>query len=227
MDNSKSMTDRNAVQPALNSLAMIWNALQQLEVGQVGVFGFDMEPKLLHSLDSPLTESAGAALLQSLSFDRKPIQEAGETYASNSSDFALLLDQALGYLDDCKASSSRSGSNLELQQASDAAVRMSSDDDAHVDLWADGDFLISCCSSANIVSLFIFHFDTCDVVHLLFLLILLIQLPFIISDGRCRHDQKKRVRCPKPNHEQFYRLHSIKILRKQSDKVQIFVRSAL
>ncbi len=150
------MTDRNAVQPALNSLAMIWNALQQLEVGQVGVFGFDMEPKLLHSLDSPLTESAGAALLQSLSFDRKPIQEAGETYASNSSDFALLLDQALGYLDDCKASSSRSGSNLELQQASEAAVRMSSDDDAHVDLWADGDFLISCCSSANIVTLSFF-----------------------------------------------------------------------
>ncbi len=113
---------------------MIWNALQQLEVGQVGVFGFDMEPKLLHPLDSPLTESAGAALLQSLSFDRTRNTEAGETYAINSSNFALLLEQALGYLDDCKASSSRSGSNSELQQASDAAMRTRSDDDTHVDL---------------------------------------------------------------------------------------------
>ncbi len=128
------MTKLHAVSPALNSLTMIWNALQQLEVGQVGVFGFDMEPKLLHPLDSPLTESAGAALLQSLSFDRKPIYEAGETRfnASHASDFALLLEQALGYLDDCKASSSRSGSNSELQQASDAAVRKSRDD-AYVD----------------------------------------------------------------------------------------------
>ena len=48
----------------------IWNALQQLEVGQVGVFGFDIEPKLLHPLDAPLTESAGARLLQSVSFAR-------------------------------------------------------------------------------------------------------------------------------------------------------------
>ena len=48
----------------------IWNALQQLEVGQVGVFGFDIEPKLLHPLDAPLTESAGARLLQSVSFPR-------------------------------------------------------------------------------------------------------------------------------------------------------------
>ncbi len=69
MDNSASMTKRGAVQPALNSLAMIWNALQQLEVGQVGVFGFDVEPQLLHPLDAPLTESAGARLLQSLTFD--------------------------------------------------------------------------------------------------------------------------------------------------------------
>ena len=127
------MTKLHAVSPALNSLTMIWNALQQLEVGQVGVFGFDMEPKLLHPLDSPLTESAGAALLQSLSFDREePIKKGCETNAKNSSDFALLLDQALGYLDDCKASSSRSGSNSELQQASDAAVRKSRDD-AYVD----------------------------------------------------------------------------------------------
>ncbi len=100
---------------------MIWNALQQLEVGQVGVFGFDMEPKLLHPLDAPLTESAGAALLQSLSFDHRAA-EAGKL--SSSSDFALLLDKALGYLDDCKAASSRSasGSSSELQQVGAVAM---------------------------------------------------------------------------------------------------------
>jgi hypothetical protein len=115
------MNSRGAKQPALNSLAMIWNALQQLEVGQVGVFGFDVEPKLLHPLDAPLTESAGAALLQSLSFEAD-VRFGGDALKSNhSSDFALLLDRALGYLDDCKASSSKSGSNSELQQVPFAA----------------------------------------------------------------------------------------------------------
>jgi hypothetical protein len=110
------MISRGAKQPALNSLAMIWNALQQLEVGQVGVFGFDVEPKLLHPLDAPLTESAGAALLQSLSFEANILLGS-----KHSSDFALLLDTALGYLDDCKASSSKSGSSSELQQVPFAA----------------------------------------------------------------------------------------------------------
>jgi midasin (ATPase involved in ribosome maturation) len=117
MDNSASMTSRGAVKPALNSLAMIWNALQQLEVGQVGVFGFDMEPQLLHPLDAPLTESAGARLLQSLTFDAQAPavpDPSGKSRHVNSTDFAMLLDRALSYLDDCKAASS--SSSAELQQ---------------------------------------------------------------------------------------------------------------
>lgn len=121
VDNSSSMKSKGAKQPALNSLAMIWNALQQLEVGQVGVFGFDVEPKLLHPLDAPLTESAGAALLQSLSFDADVLFGGAASKSNHSSDFALLLDRALGYLDDCKASSSKSGSSSELQQVTFAA----------------------------------------------------------------------------------------------------------
>ncbi len=100
---------RNAEGPALSSLAMIWNALQQLEVGQVGVFSFDTEPKLLHPLDAALSETAGARLLESLTFDSSKLQD-------ENSDYALLLDRALGYLDDCKAASSSSGAGSELQQ---------------------------------------------------------------------------------------------------------------
>lgn len=90
---------------------MIWNALQQLEVGQVGVFSFDMEPKLLHPLDAALSETAGARLLESLTFDFD-----SRKYQDKNSDYALLLDRALGYLDDCKAASSSSGAGSELQQ---------------------------------------------------------------------------------------------------------------
>ena len=93
------------------------NALQQLEVGQVGVFGFDMEPQLLHPLDAPLTESAGARLLQSLTFDAQAPavpDPSGKSRHVNSTDFAMLLDRALSYLDDCKAASS--SSSAELQQ---------------------------------------------------------------------------------------------------------------
>jgi midasin len=117
MDNSSSMRGSGAVQPALNSLAMIWNALQQLEVGQVGVFSFDAQPKLLHSLEDALTESAGARLLQSLSFDASApvVNEGGKARGINNSDFAQLLDSALSYLDDSKAASSSSSSS-ELQQ---------------------------------------------------------------------------------------------------------------
>ena len=141
---------RNAERPALSSLAMIWNALQQLEVGQVGVFSFDSEPKLLHPLDAALSETAGAHLLESLTFDSRKLQ-------FENSDYALLLDRALGYLDDCKAASSSSGAGAELQQV-----------------------LCVCGSSVQYGTALSLTSSS--------------QVLFIISDGRIRQHQNKRVR---------------------------------
>jgi hypothetical protein len=62
VDNSQSMTSMGAADYAREALAMLWKALAQLEVGEVGVlrFGDADGPALLHGMASPLSDSLGA-----------------------------------------------------------------------------------------------------------------------------------------------------------------------
>ena len=70
VDDSLSMTNMGAAPHALDALAMLWRALQQLEVGEVGVmhFGGDQRAALVHELDAPLSDATGASTLARFSF---------------------------------------------------------------------------------------------------------------------------------------------------------------
>ena len=71
IDNSESMKQNNAGEVSFKTLALIGNALSQLEVGQIGVMSFGEDVQYIHPLGTPFTAQAGASALAHFSFAQK------------------------------------------------------------------------------------------------------------------------------------------------------------
>ena len=71
IDNSESMKQNNAGEVSFKTLALIGNALSQLEVGQIGVLSFGDDVQYIHPLGTPFTSQSGASALAHFSFAQK------------------------------------------------------------------------------------------------------------------------------------------------------------
>jgi hypothetical protein len=68
IDNSQSMRVNGACRMAMESLAILCQALTQLEVGEISVLSFGAETKLLLPFASPLTPQLGAYMVSNFNF---------------------------------------------------------------------------------------------------------------------------------------------------------------
>ncbi len=71
VDDSKSMAETSCGAFALESLALICNAMARLEIGDMGVvrFGGSVGPELLHAFGSPFSPSVGGRIVSKMRFD--------------------------------------------------------------------------------------------------------------------------------------------------------------
>ena len=74
VDDSASMRKLQASRLALEAISSMTGALSLLEVGEVSVVSFGDQPKVIHPFDMPLTGSAGARVLSSLTFRQESNQ---------------------------------------------------------------------------------------------------------------------------------------------------------
>jgi midasin len=68
IDNSKSMSESKSVQLAYESLALISNALNLLEVGEIAISSFGEEFKLLHPFGCSFSKESGPNVISQFSF---------------------------------------------------------------------------------------------------------------------------------------------------------------
>ncbi|XP_040284697.1 midasin isoform X1 [Bufo bufo] len=71
VDDSSSMVDNHSKQLAYESLAVIGNALTLLEVGQIAVYSFGENVKLLHPFHEQFSEQSGSRILSQCKFQQK------------------------------------------------------------------------------------------------------------------------------------------------------------
>lgn len=73
VDDSSSMSPKNrgGGQVAWEAMALISQALSKLEIGEMGVLSFGSNVQILHPLDAPFTNDAGARILSSFTFSQK------------------------------------------------------------------------------------------------------------------------------------------------------------
>ena len=71
IDNSLSMQHNSTAVRALEGLALVSEALSQLDVGECGVVRFGAESVVLHPLGAPWSASAGASVLNQLRFNEQ------------------------------------------------------------------------------------------------------------------------------------------------------------
>lgn len=97
IDDSLSMANSHSVQLAFESLTLITNALNQLEVGEIGVMSFGQAVQLIHPFESAWSDEAGSTVLSAFSFSQ------------DGTRVRLLMEQSLEILSHSRA----------LRQASD------------------------------------------------------------------------------------------------------------
>ncbi|KAI3711869.1 hypothetical protein L1987_70418 [Smallanthus sonchifolius] len=73
VDDSRSMSENNCGNVAIETLVTVCRAMSQLEVGDLAVasFGKKRNIKLLHDFDQPFTAEAGAKMVSSLTFKQE------------------------------------------------------------------------------------------------------------------------------------------------------------
>uniref|UniRef100_A0A8C5QIK7 Midasin n=1 Tax=Leptobrachium leishanense TaxID=445787 RepID=A0A8C5QIK7_9ANUR len=71
IDDSSSMVDNHSKQLAYESLAVIGNALTLLEVGQIAVYSFGENVKLLHPFHEQFSDQSGSKILSLCKFQQK------------------------------------------------------------------------------------------------------------------------------------------------------------
>lgn len=71
IDDSSSMSDNQSKQMAFEALAVISNALQWLESGELGVCSFGESARILHQLNEPFTDQSGSNIICQFSFQQK------------------------------------------------------------------------------------------------------------------------------------------------------------
>jgi midasin (ATPase involved in ribosome maturation) len=101
VDDSQSMHETQSIQLAMESVCLVGRALQQLEVGQLGIASFGEEMNLVHAFNQPFSDDAGAQVIQKFSFRQQKtkidhlLQSAlnsfEEQYQGGSSDMWRLL----------------------------------------------------------------------------------------------------------------------------------------
>ncbi|KAJ3364467.1 hypothetical protein HDU91_002560, partial [Kappamyces sp. JEL0680] len=97
IDDSLSMSNSHSVQLAFESLTLIANALNQLEVGEIGVISFGDDVKLLHPFEGAWSDEAGSSVLSAFTFSQERTR------------VKLLMEQSLKVLEHSRA----------MQQSSD------------------------------------------------------------------------------------------------------------
>ncbi|KAG7301367.1 hypothetical protein JYU34_014305 [Plutella xylostella] len=70
MDDSSSMSDNRSKELAFESLALVSQALNLLESGDLAVLSFGEKPNLLHPFTEQFSEHSGANILQHLTFEQ-------------------------------------------------------------------------------------------------------------------------------------------------------------
>jgi midasin len=75
IDDTRSMLDNHAGTLALEAMAVICQALQQLEIGQLAVAKFGETTELLHEFGQPFTSTAAARIVSSFSFQQEVNKE--------------------------------------------------------------------------------------------------------------------------------------------------------
>merc|ERR1719317_1377763 len=68
IDDSESMKDLGHGRLALEAMATLARALTRLEIGEIGVVSFGERSRLLHPLDQPFTDAAGARVVSQFTF---------------------------------------------------------------------------------------------------------------------------------------------------------------
>ncbi|CBH08836.1 hypothetical protein, conserved [Trypanosoma brucei gambiense DAL972] len=90
LDDSLSMQCNNAGIMSCRAVALIAEALQQLEVGELGIACFGKETRIVHEMHEPFVAESGPRAFSEI------------TFAQKSTNLKLLLETTLDYLDDAR-----------------------------------------------------------------------------------------------------------------------------
>ncbi|EIW71201.1 hypothetical protein TREMEDRAFT_37629 [Tremella mesenterica DSM 1558] len=104
LDDSRSMSESHSVDLAYQTLALVCQALNKLEVGQVSVARFGAGVDILHPFsEGAFTDGAGTTIVNSFKFDQQ------------KTDVALLVERTLGYLAESRTNQT-SSTGMDLWQ---------------------------------------------------------------------------------------------------------------
>jgi midasin (ATPase involved in ribosome maturation) len=103
IDDSRSMSDSKCIQMAFEALAIISQALKQLEAGDVCVLSFGETTQLVHPFEEALSNEAGANIMSSF------------TFAQEVTNVQLLIDQSVSILQKSRLSQKNRADLWQLQ----------------------------------------------------------------------------------------------------------------
>ena len=92
LDDSSSMADNNLKKLAFESVAVVANALNLLQVGQLGVCSFGDEVEMIHNFQEPFSSHSGANILHNFTFQQ------------NKTKIAQMLKETLNVFQKTRAS---------------------------------------------------------------------------------------------------------------------------
>lgn len=105
LDDSRSMAESHSVHLAYQTLALVSQALNKLEVGQISIARFGESVDILHPFgDTGFTEADGAKVMNSFQFDQ------------HRTDVAALVDRSLSFLAEARQRQASSSSAPDLWQ---------------------------------------------------------------------------------------------------------------
>ncbi|WVR04698.1 hypothetical protein IAU60_001709 [Kwoniella sp. DSM 27419] len=105
LDDSRSMSESHSVDLAYQTLALVAQAMNKLEVGQVSIAKFGEAVDILHPFkEGGFTDADGAKVMSSFKFDQ------------HKTDVASLVERTLGYLGEARSSTAMSSSAPDLWQ---------------------------------------------------------------------------------------------------------------
>ena len=104
LDDSRSMADSHSVHLAYQTLALVSQALNKLEVGQVAIAKFGETVDILHPFGEGFSDVDGAKVMGSFQFDQ------------HRTDVVALVERSLSFLADARQSQASSGSAPDLWQ---------------------------------------------------------------------------------------------------------------
>lgn len=105
LDDSRSMSESHSVDLAYQTLALVSQAMNKLEVGQVSIAKFGESVDILHPFkEGGFTDADGAKIMSSFKFDQQ------------KTDVASLVERTLGYLGEARNGATMSATAPDLWQ---------------------------------------------------------------------------------------------------------------